>query len=116
MTHAYNQLYLAKSSQAVGNMLHDAVYEFHIGGSDFLSRFIQSDVTEQFENGNPKNIAGKSGLELFIEVIEKTTGEKLNVELSMTYSKPLSFIFILPIFIHILTATEEWHGFCIYGF
>lgn len=80
MTHAYNPLYLAKASRAVGNMLHDAVYEFNIDGSDFLNRFIQSDVAEQIENGNPKYIAGKSGLELYIEVMEKTTGKKQNAE------------------------------------
>lgn len=80
MTHAYNHLYLAKASRAVGNMLHDAVYEFNIDGSDFLNRFIQSDVAEQIENGNPKYIAGKSGLELYIEVMEKTTGKKQNAE------------------------------------
>ena len=41
-----------------------------------MNRFIQSGVAEQFENGNPKYIAGKSGMELFLEVYEKTTGEK----------------------------------------
>lgn len=87
MTHAYNQLYLAKSSRVVGNMLHDAVYEFGIDGADFLNRFIQSDVAEQFENGNPKYIAGKSGLELFIEVMEKTTGKKQNVDLIESFDR-----------------------------
>ena len=75
MTHAYSQLYLDKSSRALGNMLHDAVIEFGMDGTDFLNRFIQSDIAEQFENGNPKYIAGKSGAELFLEVIEKTTGD-----------------------------------------
>ena len=87
MTHAYNRLYLAKSSRSVGNMLHDAVYEFNIDGADFLNRFIQSDVAEQFENGNPKYIAGKSGLELFIEVMEKTTGKKESVELVESFDR-----------------------------
>lgn len=87
MIHAYNQLYLAKSSRAIGNMLHDAVYEFKIDGVDFLNRFIQSDVAEQFENGNPKYIAGKSGLELFIEVMEKTTGQKQDVELVESFDR-----------------------------
>ena len=87
MIHAYNQLYLAKSSRAIGNMLHDAVYEFKIDGDDFLNRFIQSDVAEQFENGNPKYIAGKSGLELFIEVMEKTTGQKQDAELVESFDR-----------------------------
>ena len=80
-TRAYSPLYLAKASRAVGNMLHDAVLEFGMDGADFLKRFIQSDVAEQFENGNPKYIAGKSGLELFLEVMEKTTGETYDTDL-----------------------------------
>ena len=74
--HAYSQLYLNKVSRSVGTMLHNAVIEFGIDGTDFLNRFIQSEVAEQIENGNPKYIAGKSGMELFLEVHEKTTGEK----------------------------------------
>lgn len=74
-THAYSQLYLGKECRAVGNMLHDAVVEFGINRTDLLKRFIQSDVADQFENGNPKYIAGKSGMELFLEVMEKTTGK-----------------------------------------
>ena len=86
-THAYSPLYLAKASRAVGNMLHDAVLEFGIDGTDFLRRFIQSDVAEQFENGNPKYIAGKSGLELFLEVMEKTTGKVHHAELVESYER-----------------------------
>lgn len=87
MTHAYSQLYLAKVSRAVGNMLHNAVYEFKIDGTDFLNKLIQSDVAEQIENGNPKYIAGKSGFELLIEVIEKTSGEKVSVEPVENYDR-----------------------------
>ena len=86
-THAYSQLYLSKASRAVGNMLHDAVLEFDIHGTAFLKRFIQSDIAEQFESGNPKYIAGKSGLELFLEVVEKTTGESYNAELIENYER-----------------------------
>ena len=87
MTHAYSQLYIPKISKAVGNMLHDAVLEFKLDGSEFLDRFIQSGVAEQIENGNPKYIAGKSGLELFIEVMEKTTGENFDPELVESYAR-----------------------------
>lgn len=85
--HAYSQLYLNKSSRAVGNMLHDAVLEFGMNGMDFLKHFIQSDVAEQIESGNPKYIAGKSGLELFLEVMEKTTGETYSIELVESYNR-----------------------------
>lgn len=87
MNHAYSQLYLSKSSRAVGNMLHDAVVEFGMDGTDFLKRFIQSDVAEQFESGNPKYIAGKSGLELFLEVMEKTTGKSYTADLIESYDR-----------------------------
>lgn len=87
MTHAYSPLYLNKSSRAVGNMLHDAVVEFQMDGTDFLNRFIQSDVATQIECGNPKYIAGKSGLELFLEVMEKTTGKSYNADLIEIYDR-----------------------------
>ena len=87
MTHAYSQLYLSKASRAVGNMLHDAVVEFGMDGEDFLKRFIQSDVAEEIESGNPKYIAGKSGLELFLEVMEKTTGKACNIEFIESYER-----------------------------
>lgn len=86
-THAYSQLYLSKASRAIGNMLHDAVVEYGINGTDFLRRFIQSDVARQFENGNPKYIAGKSGLELFLEVMEKTADESYHTEFIESYER-----------------------------
>lgn len=86
-THAYSQLYLSKASRAIGNMLHDAVIEFGMNGEDFLKRFIQSNIAEEIESGNPKYIAGKSGLELFLEVMEKTTGKAYDAELVKSYER-----------------------------
>ena len=86
-THAYSPLYLSKASRAVGNMLHDAVIKFGMDGEDFLKRFIQSDVAEEIESGNPKYIAGKSGLELFLEVMEKTTGKAYDTNLIESYER-----------------------------
>lgn len=86
-THAYSPLYLNKASRAVGNMLHDAVVEFGMDGEDFLKRFIQSDIAEEIESGNPKYIAGKSGLELFLEVMEKTTGKACDTKLIESYER-----------------------------
>ena len=81
-THAYSQLYLSKASRAVGNMLHYAVVEFGMDGEDFLKRFIQSDVAEEIESGNPKYIA-----ELFLEVMEKTTGKTYDTKLIESYER-----------------------------
>lgn len=87
MTHAYSQSYLSKSSRAVGNMLHDTVLEFGISGTHFLEYFIQSGVAEQIESDNPKYIAGKSGLELFLEVMERTTGQTRTTNLIESYDR-----------------------------
>ncbi len=80
MTRAYSQLYLGKASRAVGNMLHDAVFAYGMDGADFLKRFIQSGMALQFESGNPKYLAGKSGLELFLEIMEKTAGQRCDAK------------------------------------
>ncbi len=87
MMHAYSPLYLSKTSRTVGNMLHDAVEVYGIPGDEFLRRFIQSDVAAQIECGNPKYIAGKSGLEMCYEVIEKTTGEVYEIEVVKQYDR-----------------------------
>lgn len=83
MTHAYDPLYLAKASRTVGMMLHDAVYVFHWDGSAFLTEFIRSGIATQVEKGNPMYIAGKSGLELYLDVIRATTGDNAEAELVM---------------------------------
>lgn len=75
--HAYNPIYLSKAAKNLGNMLHGAVLEFGYDGSEFLHLFIQSKIAEQVEEGNPKYIAGKSGLELLTEVVERTTGKQM---------------------------------------
>lgn len=58
-----------------------------MNGEDFLKRFIQSNVADEIESGNPKYIAGKSGLELFLEVMEKTTGITYDAKLIESYER-----------------------------
>ena len=67
-------------------MLHDAVYEFGIDGGEFLRRFIQSGIAYEIESGNPKYVAGKSGLELCLEVIWKTSGDSQKAEVDLIES------------------------------
>ncbi len=87
MTCAYDPIYLSKVARAMGNMLHDAVYELGMDGSRFLQLFIQSGIAEQIENGNPKYVAGKSGLELLCDIMEITSGKKLNVDFLESYDR-----------------------------
>ena len=87
MTYAYEQMYLSRISRAVGNMLHYAVLDNHYKGQQFLELFIQSGIAEQIENGSPKYLAGKSGLELFMDVLD-STGKKIdNIQSSELYDR-----------------------------
>ena len=87
MTPVYNATYLSKAAKSVGNMLHDAVIEFGYKGDEFLHMFIQSGIVEEIESGNPKYIAGKSGIELFSEVMERTVGKQIDADVIETYEK-----------------------------
>jgi len=51
-----------------------AVNDCALEGCMYLHMFISSGLAHQFERGNPKVVAGMSGVELAIEAIMKTTG------------------------------------------
>lgn len=76
MTNAYDVIYLNKATRTVGNMLHDAVLKYGYDGTVFLHMFVQSGLAEQIENGNPKYVAGRSGAELYAEVVERVCGQE----------------------------------------
>lgn len=73
---AYDKNYLEKARTTLGRMLDFAVYDLKLDLKDFFDRFIVSGIANDFENGDSKTIAGKSGVELAYEVMEKT-GENL---------------------------------------
>lgn len=73
---AYDKNYLEKAQTALGRMLDFAVYDLKLELKDFFDRFIVSGIANDFENGDSKTIAGKSGVELAYEVMEKT-GENM---------------------------------------
>jgi DNA-binding XRE family transcriptional regulator len=68
-------------------MLDYAVNDCQIDGSQFLHMFVVSGFAKQFARGNPKVIAGMSGIELAALVIESATGEKITIEPSGTSNR-----------------------------
>ena len=74
MTHAYRKTYLYHATRNFGNMMDFAINDCDFDGCMFLHMFITSGLAHQFERGSPKVVAGKSGVELAIEAITKTTG------------------------------------------
>ena len=80
MMSAYDKNYLEKARTTLGRMLDFAVYDLKLDLKDFFDRFIVSGIANEFENGDSKTIAGKSGVELAYEVMEKTGENVRNIK------------------------------------
>ena len=80
MTVAYDKNYLEKARSSLGRMLDFAVYDLKLDIKEFFERFIVSGIANAFENGDSKIIAGKSGVELAYEVMEKTGEDARNIK------------------------------------
>ncbi len=80
MTHAYQEIYLSKAQSVVGDAFDYAVNTCGIPGNDFVKLFIASSVSKRMENGEPACLAGKSGIEIVIEIVAETRGWELQIE------------------------------------
>lgn len=80
--YAYDEMYVARAARVLGNALHSAVIDKKQDGDSFLQQFIQSGIAEEFGNGNPRYVAGKSGAELLMDVQTATEGrcDKITIE------------------------------------
>ncbi len=81
MTHAYQEIYLNNAQKTLGDAFDYAVNTCHFSGEDFIKLFTASSVSKRMENGEPSLIAGKSGIEIAVEVVLETTGKQLNEEI-----------------------------------
>ena len=72
MMHAYPETYLNDAMNNLGNMFDYGLVDLHYDPERFYEQFLTSGVAKQFEQGNPKYVAGLSGPELAIEVIYRT--------------------------------------------
>jgi DNA-binding XRE family transcriptional regulator len=70
---AYKETYLSQTSDTFGSMMDYATGDCKLDGDVFLKMFITSGMAEQFERGNPKFIAGKSAVDVALEVIRKVS-------------------------------------------
>ena len=64
MIHAYDKTYLERARNSFGIMLDFAVNELQFDLSKFWLMFFQSDICKLFEHGDPKVLAGMSGIEM----------------------------------------------------
>ena len=77
MMHAYQEIYLSNAQATLGDAFDYAVNICHIPGSDFAKLFAASSVSKRMENGEPAYLAGKSGIDIVLEVLAETTGKSM---------------------------------------
>lgn len=87
MMSAYDKNYLEKARTSLGRMLDFAVYDLMLDTKEFFDRFIISGIASDFENGDSKTIAGKSGIELAYEVLERTGENVRNIKPQFTANR-----------------------------
>lgn len=68
---AYDKVYLNCAKRVLGRMLDFAVHDLKYSIQEFFSLFIKSGVAERFGKGDYTILAGKSGVEVAYEVLEK---------------------------------------------
>lgn len=79
MMNAYDKIYLEDAMSNLAVMLDYGTVTYG-DPETFFNRFLVSDISKQFGMGNPRYIAGMSGIELAEMVIEETGGEPLYAE------------------------------------
>lgn len=85
--HAYSEDYLVSAQRILGDMLDYAVNTYEFNPDAFYQMFLASDVSLQFQNGNPTYIAGKTGCEIVKEVIDSSGLEIRELEDEMYLDK-----------------------------
>lgn len=70
MIHAYDKIYLSKAQSNLAAMFDFAVYDLKESLEVFFRKFLNSTVSKRFESGESSIIAGKSGIEMALLVID----------------------------------------------
>ena len=78
--HAYQETNLSKAQASLGDAFDYAINTCEIPGEDFIKFFTASSVSKRMENGEPAFLAGKSGIEIAVDVVLETTGKQLDCE------------------------------------
>ena len=105
MMHAYNELYLERARSVMAHMFDFAVYGLGYSVSDFFERFLVSPICERFERGDAFVIAGKSGVELALEVVGDEN-RALSGEMTITMHRSPEF------WLGWALAYYQWYSAC----
>lgn len=84
---AYDKVYLDCAKRVLGRMFDFAVYDLKYPLEEFFELFIKSGVAERFGKGDYTILAGKSGVEVVYEVLEKSEIEVERVKPKYTMNR-----------------------------
>ena len=104
MTHAYQEIYLNKGKAVLADAFDYAINTCKISGNNFINLFLSSTVSKRLENGEPAVIAGKSGIEIAIDIILETTGKIIDL------GKPVSINRSIEYWIGWSIAYYQWYS------
>lgn len=85
MIHAYQETYLNKAQNLLGETFDYAINYLHIDGQRFLDCFALSEQAKRIEKGDVSIILGKSGAELATEIISQAYRVKKFEPISIDY-------------------------------
>ena len=80
MIHAYRETYLNKAQSALGDAFDFAINTCKIAGEDFIKLFLASTACKHIQNGEISYIAGKSGIEITLDIISETMNKKIVIK------------------------------------
>ena len=70
MIHAYDKIYLSRAQGSLATMLDFSVHDLSYSLTSFYDKFLESSVSNMFEIGDSTTLAGRSGVELALDVIK----------------------------------------------
>ena len=85
---AYNKIYLEDAMQTAGAMMDCAVNTLGCTAAEFCARFLSSGIADRFSRGEVTCIAGKSGVELALEVLRRTGSDIADCDGIVSMSSP----------------------------
>lgn len=102
--HAYQEIYLNKAQSVLGDAFDYAINTCGIIGDEFLKLFTASSVSKRMEQGEPAYLAGKSGIEIVVEIIAETKNLELIIEPQEHFGRSKEY------WIGWAVAYYQWHS------
>lgn len=87
----YSELYLNDARKNLGEMIEYAVVDLGYEPDEFFSYFISSGIADKFGKGNPKYVAGMSGVELAETVLRAVGVEVKSKQYDHTGYKGIAY-------------------------